>query len=220
VKIIRVFYSKSGRAAYISHLDLNRTMQRAIKRADIPIWYTEGYNPHIYLTFALPLPVGYCGLCESMDLRLLQEDYPLEELVLRLDAAMPEGLRVIKAGAPRMEPREIFWADYRIRMALVGKDSKEALDLFANFSAQDSIWAVKKSKKGEKAIDLKSLFHPTACHADEDRLSVLMRARAGEQLNVSPSLIVQSFCEMSGATLHRFEAIRIGTYTENEADFQ
>ena len=67
---LRVFYEKTGRAKYISHLDINRCMQRALRRAEIPVWYTEGFNPHPYTTFALPLSLGYESLCETMDLRI------------------------------------------------------------------------------------------------------------------------------------------------------
>ena len=52
---IRIFFKKEGRAKYISHLDLNRVMQRALRRACIPVWRTRGFNPHPYIAFGLPL---------------------------------------------------------------------------------------------------------------------------------------------------------------------
>ena len=68
-KEARVFYTKTGRAKYISHLDVTRCFQRALQRAGLSVWYTEGFNPHSYLTFTLPLSLGYESLCESMDKR-------------------------------------------------------------------------------------------------------------------------------------------------------
>ena len=65
---VRVLFSKTGRARYISHLDLNRAMTRAMRRAEIPLWYTEGFNRHAYLTFAAPLSLGTESVCERMDL--------------------------------------------------------------------------------------------------------------------------------------------------------
>ena len=65
---VRVFFEKTGMTKYISHLDLMRCMTRAIKRAAIPAWYTEGFNPHLFITFALPLTLGVESLCESMDI--------------------------------------------------------------------------------------------------------------------------------------------------------
>lgn len=79
-RTIRLVFSKTGRARYMSHLDLNRAMIRALRRAKLPVWYTEGFNRHPYVTFAAPLSLGYEGLHETMDLRL-EEDVPMEELV-------------------------------------------------------------------------------------------------------------------------------------------
>lgn len=100
---VRVVFSKTGRAKYISHLDLNRTMIRAFRRAGLPIWYTEGFNRHPYVTFAAPLSLGYEGERETMDLRL-KEDMDMGELVRRLDAVMPEGLHVYDAAKAVMKP--------------------------------------------------------------------------------------------------------------------
>ncbi len=65
------FYKKVGDARYISHLDLSRFMQRSLKRTGLPLWHTEGFNPHPYVTFALPLSVGQSGQRETMDFRLV-----------------------------------------------------------------------------------------------------------------------------------------------------
>lgn len=110
---IRLVFSKTGRARYISHLDLNRAMIRAIRRAALPIWYTEGFNRHPYVTFAAPLSLGYEGERETMDLRL-QEPMDLEELVRRLNGAMPEGLRILSAAPAVMKAGEAVLARYRL----------------------------------------------------------------------------------------------------------
>ena len=70
-KDVRVWFSKTGTARYISHLDLNRCMSRAFHKAKLPLWYTEGFNPHVFLTFAAPLSLGFEGRHESMDIRLI-----------------------------------------------------------------------------------------------------------------------------------------------------
>ena len=71
MKEIRIRFKKTGRAKFISHLDLTRTMIRAVRRAGIPVWYTEGFNRHPYVTFAAPLSLGFEGLNECMDTRLV-----------------------------------------------------------------------------------------------------------------------------------------------------
>ena len=92
---LRLFYRKRGRAKYISHLDITRCMQRSLKRAGLPVWYTQGFNPHMYMTFALPLALGYESDYECMDLRFthLME---FEEIQTRLNAALPRDIQVWK----------------------------------------------------------------------------------------------------------------------------
>ena len=62
----RLLFVKEGRARYISHLDLMRTFQRAFLRADIPIKHTEGFNPHPFISIALPLSLGFSSQCEIL----------------------------------------------------------------------------------------------------------------------------------------------------------
>ena len=85
---VRVFYTKTGRARFISHLDMMRFMTRALKRSGLPVWYTEGFNRHIYTTFALPLSLGFESMCEFMDFRLLPDEFDMEEVATRLNACL------------------------------------------------------------------------------------------------------------------------------------
>ena len=87
---------------YISHLDINRMMTRAVRRAHLPMWYTEGFNPHLYMTFALPLSLGTESNCESVDMRLIDE-ISLEEVKNRLNAVLPTGIEVTEVSEPLMK---------------------------------------------------------------------------------------------------------------------
>ena len=113
METVRVFFAKEGRLKYISHLDVTRCLARVFHRCGLPIWYTQGFNPHAYLTFALPLPLGVESRCESFDFRLTEE-VNYEEVRDRLNAVLPEDLRALRAAAPVMEPGAICWADYRL----------------------------------------------------------------------------------------------------------
>ena len=93
---LRLRFRKTGRAVYISHLDLMQTMQRAFFRAGYPLRYSEGFNPHPLISIALPLSVGAASECELMDFRL-KEDTDLAALPARLTAALPEGIEVLEA---------------------------------------------------------------------------------------------------------------------------
>jgi hypothetical protein len=87
---IRLRFTKTGKAAYISHLDLMRTVQRALNRGGVPIRYSEGFNPHALLSILLPLPVGVESFCELMDIRV-REELDLKALPALLTKYMPGG---------------------------------------------------------------------------------------------------------------------------------
>ena len=87
MRSVRLWYKKSGLAIYTSHLDMNRCFTRAVRRARIPLWYTEGFNPHPYMTFLLPLPLGQTGLREPSDLRI-EGEITDEEILSRMNAAL------------------------------------------------------------------------------------------------------------------------------------
>ena len=109
----RVFFSKMNRAKYISHLDLNHTVLRAIRRSKLPVWQTEGYNPHTYVAFMLPLSLGQEGVREAMDFRLT-EDVSFEEVAQRLNDALPPDIRVTEVTEPHYKNTDIASAEYRI----------------------------------------------------------------------------------------------------------
>ena len=97
MRCVRIKFSKSGSMIYISHLDVNRLMTRAVRRAKLPMWYTEGFNPHPYIAFALPLPLGQSSESEFMDIRVTG-DMTDDEIVARLREVMPQGIEIISAG--------------------------------------------------------------------------------------------------------------------------
>ena len=89
-------FQKTDRCIWFSHLDLQRTMQRALRRAQLPIAYSQGFNPHAELSFASALPVGASSLCEILDVRLDGELAP-EAFVQAMNGVLPRGLRICAA---------------------------------------------------------------------------------------------------------------------------
>lgn len=187
---LRVFFSKTGRAKYISHLDCNRCWQRAIRRSGLPVWYTEGFNPHLYLTFPLPLSLGVESLCEPLDLRLLEE-LPQEEILRRLNDSLPPDIRALRCGEPQMDQKEIAWADYQL--ALHCADPAALKEQLLRYLEQPEIVVLKKTKKGEKPLDLKPLFALLDCKEGEGALELGLRCAAGIENNLNPSLLLENF---------------------------
>ena len=183
---VRAIFSKKGRAKYISHLDLNRCMQRVIKRSGIPIWYTEGFNPHIYITFALPLSLGYESSVEIMDFNVT-EDMPFEEMRERLNKAMPEGITVSELYTPVTKHTDIKSADFRLIV------SGDVVENFEEFMKQEQINTVKKTKRGQKEIDLKPDIGVLKCERAGENTVLELRLPAGNDKNINPSLVTELF---------------------------
>ena len=112
MKNVRVWFEKKGAVRYISHLDLTRNMARGLKLSGLPVWYTEGFNPRIYMTYAMPLSLGVCGERECMDIRLTEE-VPYSELTVRLNTCLPRGLGLWKRGNQRVSSRKSNTASTR-----------------------------------------------------------------------------------------------------------
>lgn len=93
MKNVRIWFEKKDSARYISHLDMTRCVSRALKLSGLPVWYTEGFNPRIYMTYAMPLSLGMQGERECMDIRLLEE-VPFAAIEERLDARLPKDIHV------------------------------------------------------------------------------------------------------------------------------
>ena len=150
---LRLRFSKTGRAVYISHLDLMATMQRAFSRAGHALKYSEGFNPHPLISIALPLSVGAASVCELMDFRL-QGEADLSDLPERLTAVLPEGLQVLEAYLPERKCAEIKWLEIE---GVFEYDDRPANDMCAalrDFYSREQIVITKKTKRGEGEQDI------------------------------------------------------------------
>ena len=109
---VRIWFTKTGEASYISLLDLQRVMGRALKRSGLPVWYTLGFNPHIYMTFTCPLSLGQESLVESVDCKTEEEAPGYSAWQEALNQVMPSGIQVFKVGPVVMKPqrRRLPWA--------------------------------------------------------------------------------------------------------------
>lgn len=144
---LRLRFSKTGRAVYISHLDLMRTMQRAFLRAGMPLKYSEGFNPHAQISFALPLSVGIASYCELMDFKL-KDFMMLSEIPYRLNKALPEGISVHDAYEWENKFKNIKWLDIEGTFEYDSHPAAEMVDALMDFFSQDSIVIRKKTKSG------------------------------------------------------------------------
>ncbi len=202
----RVFFSKTGRAKYISHLDLNHCVQRALRRSRLPIWQTEGFNPHTYISFMLPLSLGQEGLKEAMDLKLTGE-LSYSEITERLNKVLPPDIRVIKTAEPVHKGSEIVAAEYEIY-------GNFDFNKFEDFINRDSLIAEKKTKKGITQIDVKPYIYKIEISG-----KITIRLPAGNAFTINPSLLLELFASETETELGRMRIVRTGMFCENGEEF-
>ena len=190
-KTLRIKFRKVGSLQYISHLDLQRTFARVLMRADIPMWYTQGFNPHAKVIFGLPLSVGTESECEMIDLRLDRDISPTE-LRERLNRELTEEMRVEEVYEPLTKFADIGWAKYEMELKFAGADAETAKKLQTLFETSP-LTITKKTKSGEKEIDLIPLIRKIKVthlpeHPDQIHISAVLSASGSEYLN--PELLI------------------------------
>ena len=212
MKSVRIVFSKTGRAKYVSHLDLVRAMTRAVRRADIPLWYTEGFNRHPYLTFAAPLSLGYEGLRETMDIRM-EEDFPFDELVKRLNAVLPEGLVAISAGDVVAKAGDLAAAEYRLTIHLPVVVVNQAL------SADELSVEKRTKKKTMKTIDILPYFKDAVVEPVGEGITVVtVSLPSGGAENVNPGLLITALQGIVGAEV-KAEVLRLRLLLADGSEF-
>jgi radical SAM-linked protein len=181
---MRVWFSTDDTVKYVGHLDMHRTWERSIRRAGLPLAYTQGFNPQARLQFAAALPVGFTGEAEVADVFLKEELAP-EAFVERLTAALPPGVRPMRAQpVPRELPSlqsQVNGAHYRVE---VETDDDEATfcERLAEFLGRTEAWRERRKGKEIARYDLRPLIQDLHYQGPGEgayRFDVSMRAEPG-----------------------------------------
>lgn len=200
---VRIKFSKEGPVKFIGHLDIMRYFQKAIRRADIDIAYSMGFNPHQIMSFASPLSVGHESSGEYFDIEL-NSMTDTEDIKNRLNEVMTDGIKIIKVAT--LDDGEgnamasVAAADYLVRFSdklTLPDDFKEKL---TDYYEQEHIYVTKKTKKSEKEIDLKEGIYKLQVRED----GVFMQLDAGSGSNLKPGFVLEHFFETIGVELPEF----------------
>lgn len=203
----RFKFEKFGTIKFIGHLDVVIVFQRALKRADIPIAYSNGFNPHQLISFALPLSLGYTSIGEYGDFQLQTEENS-EELKEKINNALPEGLIItelieLKEGV-KNTMASVCAASYDIYFdeTISPEDIKNNLSSFIN---QNEILVMKKTKKNFKETDIKpDILGAEDISADgKGVLKVLVNA--GSVKNLKPESVAEGFCIFINKEYNRYK---------------
>lgn len=220
---VRVWFTKLGQAKYISHLDINRCMARAVRRAQLPLWFTEGFNPHAYMTFSLPLPLGVESLCESMDIRVVDENYTNEMVKNNLGAVMPVGLNIVSVNDDGMEPKKIAYADYLMKIWPVC-ESNQVIEKIKQAIDSKELLAEKKSKSGRKkimkTINLSEFIKDYSIWSAGETVELKMILSAGAVKNVNPVLMLKTILAKAGIDEEGTSILRNKLLAEDMTEFR
>ena len=191
MRCVRIWFKKMGMSRYVSHLDLMRAMSRTLRRAKVPLWYTEGYNPHPYMTFALPLSLGMESLCESMDIRIEGESTN-EDIFEMLKGSLPPGIDIISVDEPQYDPKHISFGEFDILFDCERKADNLKV-LIEDMLSKDELIVQKLGKKGRnkvlKDINLIEFIKSYSVSVFGERVKVTITLPAGSTTNVNPSLL-------------------------------
>ena len=216
---IRIKFRKWGSMKFIGHLDMMRYFQKAIRRANIDICYSEGFSPHQIMSFAAPLGVGITSDGEYFDIEV-NSSFSTEEAMKRLNAAMVEGVEV--TGYVRLPDNAktsmaiVAAADYRLSVK-EGYSSPLSATEWADrikeyFTDAKSFVIVKQTKKSEREVDLKPLVYEFKVKEDESSPVFFLKVSTGSIDNIKPELVLASLYEKCGLSydenaiqIHRLE---------------
>jgi radical SAM-linked protein len=216
---LRLLFEKTGRAAYISHLDLMRTMQRAFLRAALPLKYSEGFNPHAQISMLLPLPLGHESLCELMDFRV-SADCNTEAMASRLTAALPEGVRVLRVYEPERKGRELKWLRVRGRLEYDAGQGPETAAALEAFFARDELVILRRTKRGEGESDVRPAIRELRAVSAPKGVE-LDAVVSAQEPTLNPDLLVSALKQLSPALAPDFAHFtRVAVYDAELRPFE
>ena len=217
---VRMSFEKTGMAKFISHLDTVRLITRSMKRACVPIWFTEGFNPHAFLTFAMPLSLGFESYCETVDFRLMEE-MDLDELAKKINDALPVDITVKEIYVYETSPNDIRWAEYKI---IFNNPDKVLFETAKNKLSSDEIIVEKKAKQGRKKVakevNIKEHIKSFELSEDNGKLIIDTVLSSGTSININPMLLIGALVKNTNTDEQDIDVIKIESYTQNMEVFK
>lgn len=215
----RIKFAKTGSMKFIGHLDIMRYFQKAIRRADIDIAFTEGYSPHMIMSFAAPLGVGIESIGEYFDVELKSAD-STKEMVSRLNNAMVDGMEILNIvqvpdGKASKAMSLVAAADYSLKFRTGYAPEGNWQEQFEDFMKSEQITIVKKTKKSEQEIDIRPLVYAHEVKEDD---SIFLKVATGSAMNLKPELVIEAFFRHLGLEWNSLAVCitRLEVYAETE----
>jgi len=172
---IRITFSKQGALRYTGHLDLHKLWERAARRAELPLAYSQGFHPQPKMSLAAALPLGFSSTCEVLDMRL-ERDFALDGLTEQLNETLPPGIRVtsieqVDERAPALQT-QVVEAEYQVELP----EQADPSDLKRRIESALASESILRERRGKK-YDLRPLIE--SLEAMDDKIVMLLAAREG-----------------------------------------
>jgi radical SAM-linked protein len=230
-ELVRVKYCKNGPIKYISHLNLAQVFTRALRRADIPMVISGGFNPRFRISFGPPLPLGISSTSEYLDIRL-KEEVKVEELTERLNLVLPQGLKVLQAktipssadSLVKIIDRASYIITLKIREMQLDSAAKNQENKLKELEQEieknnkrflnlDEIIVEKQTKKGIKMVDIRpSILDISVKKFKKQILELGLELKIGQQGNLNPRYVARAWMSNSDNNFDIQQICRDGLY--------
>ena len=234
-QLVRIKYCKDGPIAYISHLNLAQVFTRALRRANIPVVISSGFNPRFRISFGPPLPLGISSTSEYLDIRL-KEEVKVEELTERLNLVLPQGLKILQAKIILSSADSLVKVIDRASYVITLKIKEKLLDLAAKnqenelkeleqevennnkkFLNLDKITVEKQTKNGIKMVDIRpSILDIKVQKFKSPILKLSLEIRIGQQGNLNPRYVAKAWISNFANNFDIIQICRDGLYVKGE----
>ena len=201
-KLIRVKYKKEDEMIFISHLDLQRLLQRAFRRAKINLSYSEGFNPHPKMSYGNALALGVESQGEYVDIEI-EDDIEVKEFLERINEQLPDGIKFVKG--QEIDPKTpslssiIVYGEYIFNIDLEVPLSKEFVkSRVLNFVKSKEIIITKKNKKGKKVeVDIRTMIRNfDLVSLDDNRVTFVSTIATGSKANLNINILIPQILDM------------------------
>ncbi len=207
----RICYSQGEEVKFISHLDFLRTIVRTFRRAELPVKYSEGFNPHMVITIGLPLSVGTTSVCDCLEVELTEEiDIPTA--IDRINAVAPRGIKIngIKKAEGLTPMYGIDSADYTAEFT---SDKPISIE---EYISEPEVMIEKKSKRKINEVNIKDFIRNIdVVSSDGVSHSLKLHLNAGNTSNLKPELVLKSMEKFFGCTISNIKIERKQIYFED-----
>ncbi len=228
---VRIKFTKSGPLKFIGHLDVMRYFQKAFRRAELDVEYSQGFSPHQLMSFAAPLGVGLTSDGEYLDVSMNSCDVP-EVMIPRINEVMIDYIRVVDfkilPDNSKNAMSMVAGADYLVsqKVGYDFMDNSVFRQKFMEFFNQESIVITKKTKKSENEVNIKPMIYHVSFDREKfqenigvpftDRamdsvaevftngIKVYMQLATGSVNNLKPELVMEAFCKFTGMEFEKF----------------